>query len=134
MKTKLQLSLVVVVCLSALVFPVIGAEHTKDSLQTVKENVTEKKAVLVDVREKAEWDEGHIAGAVLLPLTELRKGIDAKSLEKKLPKDLIIYTHCVIGKRSLTAADILEKHGYEVRPLKAGYKELLGAGFETEEK
>jgi hypothetical protein len=44
----------------------VGAEkkNTKDSLETVKTNVTDKKAVLVDVREKKEWDDGHIEGSI----------------------------------------------------------------------
>jgi len=47
-----------------------AADHTKDTLPTVKKNVEDKKAVLVDVREQSEWDEGHVAGAVFLPLSE----------------------------------------------------------------
>jgi rhodanese-related sulfurtransferase len=45
------------------------------------------------------------------------------------PKDKIIYCHCRSGRRCLTAADILKKQGYDVRPLKAGYEDLLKAGF-----
>ena len=48
-------------------------EHTKDSLDKVKQQVADKKAVLIDVREQAEWDKGHVDGAVLLPLGELAK-------------------------------------------------------------
>ncbi|MEX0717543.1 MAG: rhodanese-like domain-containing protein [Planctomycetaceae bacterium] len=120
------------ICLGVVCFGVAtahAAEHTGDSLATVKANVEAKKAVLVDVREKAEWDRGHVEGAVFLPLTELSGGIDADALAKRLPKGKIVYTHCVVGKRSVTAGNILKKHGYDVRPLKAGYKELLDAGF-----
>lgn len=106
-----------------------AAEHTKDSLKVVKDNVEAEKAVLVDVREKSEWDAGHIQGAVFLPLSELNAGIDGKQVVRRLPKNKILYTHCAVGKRSVTAAVILEKYGYELRPLKAGYKELLEAGF-----
>jgi rhodanese-related sulfurtransferase len=106
-----------------------AAELTKDSLKMVKEYVETKRAVLVDVREKSEWNEGHIQGAVFLPLSELNAGIDDKQLAKRLPKGKIHYTHCVVGKRSVSAAKVLEKYGYELRPLKAGYKELLDAGF-----
>lgn len=106
-----------------------GAETTKESLDTVKKNVSEKRAVLVDVREKSEWDAGHIADAIFLPLSELHGGLDAGQLTKRLPKDKVLYTHCVVGKRSLTAANILERQGYEVRSLKPGYKELVAAGF-----
>jgi len=106
-----------------------SAQPTTDSLATVKTNVDEKRAVLVDVREKSEWDAGHVEGAIFLPLSELRNGVDAAQLAKRLPKDKVLYTHCVIGKRSLTAAEILEQHGFECRSLNPGYKELLGAGF-----
>jgi rhodanese-related sulfurtransferase len=109
-------------------FAVAGG-NTKDSLETVKKNVSEEKAVLVDVREKEEWDEGHIEGSIFLPLSALKKGMSKEQLAKTLPKDRILYTFCVVGKRAITAGTILEKHGYEVRALKPGYKELLRAGF-----
>ena len=117
-----------------LVVSVFAAEHTKDSLKVVKENIEAKKAVLVDVREKSEWDKGHIEGAIFLPLSELQAGVEPKSLAEKLPKGMIVYTHCVVGKRSVTAGNILEKHSYDVRPLKAGYEELLQAGFKKAKK
>jgi rhodanese-related sulfurtransferase len=50
---------------------------------------------------------------------------------KELPKDRILYTHCVVGMRSLKAAEILKKHGYDVRALKPGYDELIKSGFEA---
>jgi rhodanese-related sulfurtransferase len=107
----------------------VAAEHTKDTLATVKKNVAAKKAVIVDVREKEEWDGGHIEDAMLVPLSALQgtKGLEASL--KRLPKDRILYTHCAVGVRSLKAAEILKKHGYDVRALKAGYPELLNAGF-----
>lgn len=110
--------------------PLSAAELTKDSLETVKKNLDDKKAVLVDVREQSEWNNGHIDSAVLVPLSKLSDGVDAKDLAKKVDKSKIVYTHCVVGKRSVTAGNILEKMGYEVRPLKAGYKQLVEAGFE----
>ena len=46
-----------------------------------------------------------------------------------LPMDKIIYCHCRSGGRVLMATSILEKLGYDIRPLKAGYSELLMGGF-----
>lgn len=109
---------------------VSAACAAEPSLAEVKKSVQEGKAVLVDVREKAEWDNGHIAGAIHLPLGDLSDRTDPERLKALLPKDKVLYTHCVIGKRSATAAAILGKFGYEVRSLKPGYKELFGAGFE----
>ena len=111
-----------------------ASQNTKDSLETVKKNVAEKKAVLVDVREKSEWDEGHIEGSIFLPLSALKKGLTKEQLAKVLPKDRILYTFCMVGKRAITAEDIFEKFGYEGRSLKPGYKELVKAGFRTDEK
>jgi rhodanese-related sulfurtransferase len=47
-------------------------------------------------------------------------------------KDKIVYTYCAVGYRSLRAAKILKKYGYDVRPLKPGYEELSKSGFESE--
>jgi phage shock protein E len=105
-------------------------EHTKVPLETVKKEVQEKKAVLVDVREKREWDRGHIEGAVFLPLSDLQQGIAPEKLARLLPKDKIIYAHCARGGRCVIAASLLQKNGYQIRPLKPGYNQLLKAGFE----
>lgn len=104
--------------------------HTKDSLDAVKENVKTGKALIVDVREQNEWDAGHLKGAILLPQSKLRNESQVPELLKILPKDKVIYTHCRAGGRSLTCGDILKKHGYDVRPLKPGYDDLIDAGFE----
>jgi phage shock protein E len=106
-----------------------AAELANDPLPTVQENLATHKAVLVDVREPGEWKEGHVEGAISLPLSSLEKGVDSSALEHQVPKDKIVYTHCVMGVRALKAAKILEKLGYNVRPLKAGYKDLVKAGF-----
>ena len=104
--------------------------HTKDTLDTVKQNLKDNKAVLVDVREQDEWDAGHIAGAVLMPKSKLDVEKEAAELAKKLNKTKIVYTHCKAGRRALACGEILKKQGFDVRALKPGYEELLKAGFE----
>ena len=106
-----------------------GQEPTKDSLDTVKKALAAKQAVLIDVREKAEWDKGHLKDAKLLPLSSLKEGALPKDLPTIMPKDKIAYLHCAVGSRCLKAAEILRKQGYDVRPLKDGYKSLLADGF-----
>ena len=61
--------------------------HTKDSLETVKENLKEGKAILVDVRELSEWDAGHLKGAVLVPQSKLKVESQLGELLKSLPKE-----------------------------------------------
>lgn len=116
-------------------------EFTKDTLEQVKSNVAQKKAVLVDVRGIEEWNEGHLEGSLFVPVTSLRKyALDPKKLEKTLPKQAkdekeptILYTFCVVGMRAKQAGIILEQQGYAVRVLKPGYEQLLKAGFKKAE-
>ena len=68
---------------------VVAQEHTKDSLETVKKALADKKAVLIDVREKTEWDAGHLADAKLLPLSSLKDEPLPKEVSALLPKDKV---------------------------------------------
>jgi rhodanese-related sulfurtransferase len=108
-------------------------KHTIDSLALIKERITNNEAVLVDVREKNEWEAGHLQSAIFLPLSGLKKGGASESfaskLAVKLPKDKIVYCHCLSGGRVLPASAILQKLGYDARPLKSGYESLLKAGL-----
>jgi rhodanese-related sulfurtransferase len=105
------------------------AEHTKDSLDAVKQAVAQQKAVMIDVREPDEWQEGHLAGAGLLPLSRLEGGVPPQELATILPKDKIIYCYCLAGGRCEEAASILKPLGYDVRALKPGFPQLVKAGF-----
>jgi phage shock protein E len=107
----------------------IAAEHTKDTPAEVKAAVAAKKAVLVDVREESEWAEGHLKHALAFPLSKL-KDAKAGDLPREFSKDTPIYLHCASGKRCLKAADKLKELGYDARPLKAGYVDLIDAGLE----
>jgi rhodanese-related sulfurtransferase len=107
----------------------LAAGHTKDPLPAVRDAVAGGRAVIVDVREPDEWAEGHLANARLVPLSALERGVDAAELARVLPKDKIIYCHCLMGGRCLDAAAILRPLGYDVRPLAQGYPDLVAAGF-----
>lgn len=105
--------------------------HTEDSLDDVKKAVASGKAVLVDVRELVEWKSGHVRGAVHMPFRALQEKVDVKKIKDEL-KEKIVYTYCAVGVRSLKAGQILNKLGYDVRPLKPGFDELVAAGFPKE--
>ena len=107
-----------------------AADHTKDSLQTVKKGLTEKEAVLVDVRELDEWNDGHVKDAKHLALSLIKSGITDEKLKEIIPPGKIVYLHCAAGGRCLKAADMLKNKGYDIRPLKPGYDALITAGFE----
>ncbi|WP_428308714.1 rhodanese-like domain-containing protein [Lacipirellula sp.] len=121
--------------LLALVVPAARAiEFTEDSLKEVKQAIDEKKAKLVDVRTKKEWDKGHVAGAIFLPVTSLTDELEEKELAKALPKKGNYYIHCAVGIRATRAAEYLEERGYEVKVLKLGYQQLIEAGFRKAEE
>lgn len=99
--------------------------YTTDSLEVMRKNLSEGKAVLVDVRTPAEWARGHVEGALHIPLAQI---VEGKDLDR-LPKDKIVYTYCEVGKRSLAAGRSLKMQGFTVRPLKVGYQDLVKSGF-----
>ena len=85
------------------------------------------KAVLVDVREDKEWENGHASEAV-----HLGKGVLERDIEKIFPDsntELIMY--CGGGYRSALTADVAKRMGYRnVASLIGGYKALVTAGWE----
>lgn len=63
---------------------------------------------LIDVREDAEWDGGHIPGAV-----HIGRGVLERDIERALPdKSADIVLYCGGGYRSALAADSLRRMGY----------------------
>lgn len=106
-----------------------AAEQTKDSLETVKKMLADKKAVLLDVRENDEWNAGHLKDAVHFPLSQIKQGVTAEQLNKIAGKETVIYLHCKAGARALDAATRLENTKRDLRPLPKGYEDLLNAGF-----
>ena len=64
---------------------------------------------LVDVRTPKEFGEGHIFGAVLMDV----KAAGFDSLILVLDKARPVFVYCRSGRRSLDAADILEKNGFK---------------------
>ncbi|MDB4756253.1 rhodanese-like domain-containing protein [Mariniblastus sp.] len=108
-------------------------KHTKDSYETIKKNIAAKKAVLVDVREKNEWDAGHLKQAKHIAWSKIRFASPRKKMQGLPDDELIIYCHCKAGVRALNAAKKLQKMGYEVRPILAGFDKLVENGFEAVE-
>jgi molybdopterin/thiamine biosynthesis adenylyltransferase/rhodanese-related sulfurtransferase len=76
--------------------------------EQVQELLRSDEVQLGDVREKNEWDDGHIVGAVHLPKSYLEQWA-----EDRLPsKDKTTVLYCAGGVRSAMAADTLAKLGY----------------------
>lgn len=126
-------AVLVVSCLMVgiLVSKVKAVDHTADSLDKVKELLTAKKAILVDVREQVEWDAGHIEGAKLVPMSKLKRKVTDEELKKYFPPDKIVYLYCAGGYRCLDVAEMFEDSKLQLRALKQGYTTLSKAGFPT---
>jgi rhodanese-related sulfurtransferase len=89
------------------------------------------RAILVDVREDSEWNEGHAAEAI-----HLGKGVFERDVEKAIPdtaSEIILY--CGGGYRSALAADVAQQMGYKnVFSLAGGYKAMLSANWPMQRK
>lgn len=82
------------------------------------------KAILVDVREDREWEQGHAAEAV-----HLGRGVLERDIESRFPdRDLELIMYCGGGYRSVLAAESAKKLGYRnVLSVMGGYKGMLAA-------
>lgn len=79
-------------------------------------NFDPAKTQLIDVRDLAEWERGHIEGAIHIPVNSLRERLN----EVDGSKEIMVY--CAIGLRGYIAARILKQHGFEnVRNVSGGY-------------
>jgi molybdopterin/thiamine biosynthesis adenylyltransferase/rhodanese-related sulfurtransferase len=97
------------------------------SVQETK-NLLEKNGnhLLLDVREKDEYREGHLEGAVSLPRGFLELKVETTIPEKSTP----IVAYCAGGVRSLLAAKALKEMGYQdVISMSGGYSAWKTAGY-----
>lgn len=112
---------------AVMVLMVMGAanscrsEGTFESISP-KQAVTEfseKKAIIVDVREDDEWQEQHIPGAIHIPLGQLKSRLS----ELESYKNSEIITQCRSGGRSAQAVEQLKTAGFNnVHSLEGGIK------------
>lgn len=101
-----------------LIFLTACGQNEKNDQEAAYLNITAEEAktimdsqegyVILDVRTQAEYDQGHIPGAIVIPDTEVKD-----KAEEMLPdKDQLILVYCRSGRRSKNAAQILAELGY----------------------
>ncbi|MGX7195425.1 rhodanese-like domain-containing protein [Enterococcus olivae] len=105
----------VVIGLNWLYYEIMGKRSAKIvSQEEFREGM--RKAQVIDVREKNEFDAGHIMGARNIPFTVLKQSITA------IRKDQPVYLYDSTKTLSVRAANKLRKEGYkEIYVLKEGY-------------
>jgi rhodanese-related sulfurtransferase len=86
------------------------------------------EAVIIDVREKDEWDSEHIPHSI-----HFSRGTIELDIEEKIPdRGTMIICHCGGGGRSALVAESLQKMGYKnVRSMAGGLKGWKAEGLPT---
>lgn len=86
------------------------------------------EAVIVDVREENEWQEAHIPGAILMPLSTF----DAAQIPDPEGKHLVF--HCRSGRRCGLAAEKAVAAGYGgvIKRMEGGFLAWSAAGLPSE--
>ncbi|MEA3337559.1 MAG: rhodanese-like domain-containing protein [Chloroflexota bacterium] len=82
---------------------------------------------IVDVREDYEYADGHIPGAVLIPLGQLPNRLS------ELPEDKTIVAVCRSGNRSGQATQFLNQQGFDIHNMQGGMNSWKQAGLEIEQ-
>jgi rhodanese-related sulfurtransferase len=83
-------------------------------------------AVLLDCREHAEWQAGHIAGAVHVPMNAIASRLQFEP--GPLTSDATIVVVCKVGSRSALVTDWLNRNGYRAANLDGGMYAWTAAG------
>lgn len=95
---------------------------TKIAIKKIQGEIKNGSSILVDVRRKDEWDAGHAAGAIHLPIEQIINGeVPTTDAKKKL------YFYCVSGNRAGIATSILKQKSYQVENI-GGLKNWVSAG------
>jgi sulfur-carrier protein adenylyltransferase/sulfurtransferase len=97
-----------------------------DEIGTADAAALDGEPVFLDVRERDEWDEGHIPGALYAPRNNLESRVEGLVPDKE--RTIVVY--CGSGTRSAFAARALGELGYEdVRNLAGGFTDWKRSGF-----
>lgn len=100
----------------------IAANHLRGDLPLADWNdVATSKALLLDVRDPDEYAEGHVPGALNIPLPQLRNRLD------ELPTSQEIWAYCGVGQRAYYAVRLLIQHGFAARNLPGGMRTYRAA-------
>jgi molybdopterin/thiamine biosynthesis adenylyltransferase/rhodanese-related sulfurtransferase len=100
-----------------------------DEISTGEAAALADAPVFVDVRDREEWDEGHIPGALHVPRSFLESRIESAVPDRE--RAIVVY--CASGNRSAFATRTLEELGYnDVRNLAGGYVDWKRNGLPTQ--
>lgn len=93
----------------------IAANHLRGDLPLSQWSTLPADAFLLDVRDDDEFVEGHAAGAVNIPLNDLRSRME------ELPTRKPLHVYCGVGQRAYYAVRLLMQHGIDARDISGGW-------------
>jgi len=111
-----------------LVWPMVRRGSGGPSVNTLEATqlINRQDALVLDVREQAEYAQSHILNSRLLPLSQIEARVG--DIEKFKDKPVIVY--CATGNRSSSAAAVLRKSGFSnVSNLSGGFAAWQQAGL-----
>lgn len=85
---------------------ILNEEYKQVSVSEVRDLV-ESGAFIIDAREVAEYNRGHLNGAVNIPLSEFRNRLE------EIPTDVPVYIHCRSAQRSYNMTRALLQRGFD---------------------
>ncbi|NEO27569.1 MAG: FAD-dependent oxidoreductase, partial [Kamptonema sp. SIO4C4] len=98
----------------------IAANHLRGDAPIIQWDLVDlSQGVLLDVRDVDEFERGHVAGTVNIPLNQLRDRM------AELPKEQPIHVYCQVGQRAYYATRALRLKGYDAANLTGGYQTYL---------
>jgi NADPH-dependent 2,4-dienoyl-CoA reductase/sulfur reductase-like enzyme/rhodanese-related sulfurtransferase len=94
----------------------LRGDHPQVDVEKVLSAPAGERPFLVDVRTPPEFADGHIPGAINVPVDELRSRL------AELPRDRQIAAYCQVGQRGYLATRVLLQEGFSAVNVGGGYK------------
>lgn len=94
--------------------------------QLAQELQSQDPPLVLDVRTQAEFDAGHVPGAMLIPHDQLAQRLD------EIPADREVVVYCHSGRRATLAERVLVDHGRRVSQLDGSWIGWQAAGLPSE--
>jgi NADPH-dependent 2,4-dienoyl-CoA reductase/sulfur reductase-like enzyme/rhodanese-related sulfurtransferase len=96
----------------------LRGDHPQVDAESLLADPSDRDVYVLDVRTTSEYAEGHVPGAVNIPVDDLRSRLG------ELPRDRSIVAYCRVGQRGYIATRILLQHGFPAA-------KNLGGGYRT---
>ena len=108
-----------------------GEPYSRISLEEAKDMMENQNALVIDVRQKDEWDSGHVSGAIHMPVDDIISRVD------ELPTDRNLLFICAMGVRSGLACEMATAMGVDanrVYNIEDGTPAWIAKSYPTESR